>query len=134
MARETIASLKEQLEKYKKINDGLMSEITRLQQEVKQAQEHENVVSKLEFDTLLSDYDMLKKRYLLLEGVFEKEKNHKKRIAKNARGAGRKKKDIQSQVIELRKSHTVKEIAEILNVGTATVNRNLKGVKINSDT
>jgi DNA-directed RNA polymerase specialized sigma subunit len=140
MPRETIASLKEQLTRCEKINDGLMSEITRLQQEVKQAQENNNVVSKLEFDTLLNNYETLENKYKLLEKMFDKEKNKKSasKATKNARGAGRKRKDIEQQVQELRKNHTVKEIAEMLNVGTATVNRalnpNLRSVKINNDT
>lgn len=86
-------------------------------------------------DKLRDNYNQIEDGYLKQVKEYTKEIEELEsmvvKIEHNARRAGRKRLGIDEKVIELKKQGAkIKEIAEELNVGTATVNRVLKRIKL----
>lgn len=127
MPRKTIVELEEQIKRLEKAVDYLQKDINDLVIEKQNILMKQNVVPKSDYDALLKQMEDLKAMYDLM--IEQKEfKKH------NERNAGRKRKLDVELIGKMRADGlTVKQIADKLEVGTATVNRCLKRIKIKND-
>ncbi|WP_024833849.1 helix-turn-helix domain-containing protein [Ruminiclostridium josui] len=117
MKRKTIKDYEEQVKSLERLIEYLQKDKHDLIIEKQNILLKYNVVPKAEYDALVQQFNDLQARYDLLKSIQANKKY-------NERNAGRKRKLSDNEVLELRKSgNTVREIAAILNVGTATVNR-----------
>jgi DNA-binding NtrC family response regulator len=154
-----MVELQKQLEEYKKLFMMQLDEITKLNKDLEDTRNRLNVVSRAEYDGVISELNNVLERYDVLKKTHKKTeikpgtlKNDnwilrcendelRKRVTglkqsavikteHNARGAGRKRIEIDKKVIELRNEGAkIKQISQKLNIGTATVSRILKRIK-----
>jgi hypothetical protein len=141
MAKHTIAELQNEVKLLQSLYDDSMKERDRLKATLNDVLVDKNVVTYEHYDALFSSYKKLEEQHKLLQKMSGKDaktisdlKRENLRLKSlvvekkhNERGAGRKRLPIEQAVAEYRSSGmTVKEIAETLGVGTATVNRVIK--------
>lgn len=154
MAKHTIAELQSKIKLLESLNEDLQKERAKLKATLNNVIEDKGVVLQADYDTLLSNYKKLEERYKHLHKMYTADPNTKDRLTienirlkatvnnlevksarkHNERGAGRKRLPIEQAVAEHRSAGmTVKEIAETLGVGTATINRVLKKLRDNDN-
>lgn len=97
MARVTIKELQEKIIQQQTIIDEQLKDIQKLQEDKEAILKDGNVVSKLEYETLLKEFNNLQINYKTLEEFYDKEKeknsiliNKETEKKHNERGAGRK--------------------------------------------